>query len=118
MATNLTGSKLQISKQTGVPNSTVSRLLNTDKELIALRDKQRKSLVQKLQAVAMQSFEQALDIDPKSKSEAVMSGAIAVDKIAVIEGTNRAEVNIDNRNLTFNVNKDFKDILESEGSKR
>jgi len=107
-----------IAKQTSLPKTTVSRLLSQSKELQKLRDEQRTKTIQRLQGLIEKGMEQVDTMEARSLMEASTSLAILIDKQALLEGrTQGGNVNIDQRQITFKVSPDSKDVIQAEGQR-
>ena len=113
--TDLTGSVREIEALTGIPKSSVARLLNNKTELQELRDIQRQELIQQWQQSALESIRESKKLKARTKGEAILNAAIASDKIIAIENPPNAQkqqINIgDNRQLIVNIDKRLKPLL-------
>ena len=112
---DLTGSVREIEVLTGIPKSSVARLLNNKVELQELRDIQRQELIQQWQQSALESIKESKELKARTKGEAILNAAIASDKIIAIENPPNAQkqqINIgDNRQLVVNLHKSLKGLV-------
>ena len=112
---DLTGSVREIEQLTGIPKSSVARLLNNKTELQELRDIQRQELIQQWQQSALESIKESKELKARTKGEAILNAAIASDKIIAIENPPNAQkqqINIgDNRQLVVNLHKSLKGLV-------
>ncbi|OFW53999.1 MAG: hypothetical protein A2163_07970 [Actinobacteria bacterium RBG_13_35_12] len=112
---DLTGSVREIEQLTGIPKSSVARLLNDKTELQELRDIQRQELIQQWQRSALESIGESKKLKARTKGEAILNAAIASDKIIAIENPPNAQkqqINIgDNRQLVVNLHKSLKGLV-------